>query len=400
MGTNQDSLSWHTSENAVLLNPRWPLAEAASLTEVAEVLSARFHLAGHVWLATSGSTSQKLASNKLVALSKNAFLTSAKSVNRHLQVTASDTWLQVLPRFHVGGLGIEVRAMLSQSKVIQNFERWDPARTLGLLESEKITLASMVPTQIFDLVQARLKAPADLRAVIVGGGALTESLYAAARHLGWALLPSFGMTETCSQIATASLESLQQLSMPLPQKLGHVKWRKSEDGYLEVSGPSLLSYYGQRQSNGAIQGWDPKVEHWFRSEDFVNLHTNNTEIQFLGRKNDFIKIGGEGSSIGRLREIFERVLLTLCSNAPTSAGSLVAEQVVLLDAPSSRLGTEIHLGYLATTDQKLLLEIKEKYNQEVLPFEKVREIKLVPEIPRSELGKVLWAKLKKDLYGH
>jgi O-succinylbenzoic acid--CoA ligase len=398
MVANQNSLDWQSGDNAVLLNPRWPAYDIAQLHQVASTLSEQFQLSGHVWLATSGSTSQSVSENKLVALAKSAFLASAAAVNRHLSVAPQDVWLQVLPRFHVGGLGIEVRALLSGSQVVQDFQRWDPVRARDLLENRKITLASMVPTQVFDLVQRKLPSPKSLRAVIVGGGALTASLYQAGRALGWPLLPSYGMTETCSQIATADLNSLQGTVMPLPKKLEHVAWRTSAEGLLEVNGPSLLSLYGQRQPDGRIVGWDPKVDGWFRGEDYIRLHDD--EIQFLGRKNDFIKIGGEGSSMGRLREIFERVLLT---SAPE-----LSQQVLLVDAPSERLGTEIHLAHLSSAAKgpsssefsQQLDKITQMYNRDVLPYERIRMLKEISHVPRSELGKVLWAQLKKEIYGH
>lgn len=228
---NPKKIDWYSSENSVLLNFRWSEAETRLLFEVAETVTTRRKLQGHLWLATSGSTSESVGHVKLVALSKNAFLVSARSVNQHLQAKASDVWMQVLPRFHVGGLGVEVRAMLSGSQVISNFEKWSVERAHKLLLEARVTIASMVPTQVFDLVQAGLRAPPSLRAVIVGGGALNEGLYRQARKLGWPLLPSYGMTETCSQIATASLATLQSEKMPLPQKLSHAEWRKIQKVY-------------------------------------------------------------------------------------------------------------------------------------------------------------------------
>jgi O-succinylbenzoic acid--CoA ligase len=394
MDANQNPVNWLSADNHLLLNPRWSKAELHSLQEVAETVSKDFTLTSHLWLATSGSTAETHFSIKLVALSKAAFLASARAVNDHLKITEKDIWLQVLPRFHVGGLGIEVRALLSQSKIIQDFEKWDPQRIASVMEEKAVTLASFVPTQIFDFVRGGLPSPSTLRAVVVGGGALDPALYLSARKLGWPLLPSYGMSETCSQIATATLESLtsREKALPRPRKLSHVQWRKSQEGLLEVHGGSLLSLYGQRQKDGRILGWDPKVLGWFHTEDLVELHGD--EIVFLGRLGDFIKIGGEGSSLGRLRGIFEKILFE------TDPQKL--PQMVLVDAPSPRLGTEIHLVYEGRIQEKLLLEIKEKYNQQVLPFERIREVRVLGErsqIPRSELGKVLWAKLKKELYG-
>ncbi|MBS1969975.1 MAG: AMP-binding protein [Bdellovibrionales bacterium] len=387
---NPDVIDWQSTENSALLNPRWTEAERDALFEVAQTVSERRGLQGHLWLATSGSTSESVGYIKLVALSKQAFLASAKSVNQHLNATPSDTWLQVLPRFHVGGLGVEVRAMLSGSKVVSDFEKWNPLRIHKLMTENKITIASMVPTQVFDLVQAELKSPSSLRAVIVGGGALNESLYHSARLLGWPLLPSYGMTETCSQIATASLATLKSEKMPLAQRLSHAEWRATPEGLLQVRGPSLLTCYGQLQKDGQIRDWDPKDDGWLETEDFVILE--NDTVRFSGRKNDFIKIGGEGSSMGRLREIFDRVVATMDAS--------VSQQVLLADAPSERLGSEIHLITTMQNKNDFISQLQENFNREVLPFERIREVKYISTIPRSDLGKVLWVQLKRNLYGH
>jgi len=386
---NPERIDWQNSENHILLNPRWSASETQSLCEVADTITIKNNLQGHIWLATSGSTSEAVGQIKLVALAKSAFLASAKAVNLHLRVSAKDRWLQVLPRFHVGGLGVEVRAEISHSQIVQDFEKWDPIRIHQVLLDQKISIASMVPTQVFDLVQAGLRSPAQLRAVIVGGGALNESLYRQARRLGWPILPSFGMTETCSQIATAPLVTLLSEKMPLPEKLSHVEWRYNSVGQLQVRGPSLLTCYGQRQKDNEIEEWDPKSDSWFTTDDFVDLQGDC--IHFLGRKNDFIKIGGEASSMGRLREIFDRVVAT--------SASAVAQQVILVDAPSERLGTEIHLVSTLEADNEQHSQIKENYNLEVLPFERIREVKYIASIPRTDLGKVLWAQLKRELYG-
>src|SRR5207253_1068669 len=100
-----------------------------------------------------------------------------------------------------------------RSKVVKGGE-WNPARTVKKWKDRKVTLTSLVPTQVFDLVSANLTAPKNLRAAVIGGGALDPSLYLKARELGWALLPSYGLTECASQVATASLDSLGKKEFP------------------------------------------------------------------------------------------------------------------------------------------------------------------------------------------
>ena len=44
---------------------------------------------------------------------KSALLASAEAVNKHLESDKRDTWVNPLPHFHVGGLGILARTYLS-----------------------------------------------------------------------------------------------------------------------------------------------------------------------------------------------------------------------------------------------------------------------------------------------
>ncbi len=82
-----------------------------------------------------------------------------------------------------------------------------------------VTLTSLVPTQVHDLVQCALACPPSLRAVVVGGAELDPVLGERARELGWPVLQSYGMTEAASQVATASLASLDRpyASSPRPR---------------------------------------------------------------------------------------------------------------------------------------------------------------------------------------
>ena len=170
-------------------------------------------LKSHVWLTTSGRVSQKW-----VALSKKALLTSAEAVNKHLDVTSKDKWGLLLPLFHVGGLSILARAYLSQSACFTYDKKWSAKSFVAFLNEHKITLSSLVPTQVYDVVKAGLSCPPFVRAIVVGGENLSQSLYKAARGLNWPLLPSYGLTECSSQVATAEINSLNKKEYP-PMKV-------------------------------------------------------------------------------------------------------------------------------------------------------------------------------------
>jgi O-succinylbenzoic acid--CoA ligase len=284
---------WEGGGRYLLLNPRLSPAWRE------QVLAAEFpDWSDHVWLATSGTQ----GTFKVVALAREALAASARAVNRHLGAGKDDVWLNPLPLFHVGGLGIEVRAALTGARV-QTCAGWSVESFLDSAENARATLTSLVPTQVHDLVKAGAKAPPSLRAAVVGGGALDGNLRAQARDLGWPILPSYGLTEACSQVATAAPGSTDRDWLPL---LPHIEARLAEAGVLELRGPSMLSGWMLFRANGGVRWEDPKADGWFRTGDRAELQ--GRELRVLGRVDDLVKIRGELVDAAALeRELQSRV---------------------------------------------------------------------------------------------
>lgn len=325
----------------------------------------------HIWLLTSGSTQAKI-----VGLHKKAFLASADAVNQHLKATQNDVWINALPIFHVGGLAIYARAYLSSSRLIPYLEKWCPQSFQKLLAESLGTLTALVPAQVYDLVFNNLYSPKNLRAVIVGGGAIEPSLYEKARKLGWPLLPSYGLTECASQVATAKLESLQQEEFPSLEILSHISLKISPEGNICLSSPALLSAYATLEQ-GKICLTTPITNDWFTTQDRGILTGNCLSV--LGRTGDFIKIGGENVDFGHLEKIFEEIKLQLAIDFDIALGAI----------PDARLGHAVHLF----TTKHNIFSIQEQFDAKVMPYERIRKVQIVDSIPRSPLGKILKSKL-------
>lgn len=344
-------IEWRGEGTHLLLNPRMPLRERKRLEKLADTIPP---LPAHVLIATSGSS----GALKLTALSKEAMLVSAKAVNTHLESDARDVWCCVLPTFHVGGLGIYARAYLSNARVVEL--SWAADVFAVTCRAQSVTLASLVPAQVRDLVVSRLEAPPSLRTIAVGGGVLTDSLRDDARELGWPVVASYGMTECCSQIATA-LPGAAEL-----QLLSHVEARTEIDGRLAIRSEALLTGYALFDDDAA-SFVDPKVDGWFITEDRVEL--DGRVLQVKGRVGELVKIGGESVDLVRLDRILEEI----------------SRDAALAPADDERLGCVIHL-FVASGDEAA---IAEAFNARVHPFERVRRVHRVEKIPRSPLGKLL-----------
>lgn len=366
----------------MLINPRFPEPQAKELLSWVGKVSEQFQ--SHFFLLSSGTTAKSTRDLKWVALSKEAVLASAEAVNCRLFSNSNDVWLHPLPNFHVGGLGIWARSFLSGARVVKlpENEKWNVDHFVSCLLNEGITLTSLVPTQVYDLVQRRICSPPRLRAVLVGGGALSCELEGQARALGWPVVPTYGMTEASSGIAMAELgcSSLKVLS--------HFRVEVAEGGRLKIKGCSLLSatiFCDQ----GKVCCVDPKENGWFLTQDRAVIQDGF--ISILGRIGDFVKIGGESVELSRLRDIFEQVLLSLRSEF-VSGGSATAD-VALMAVPDERLGHTIHLVgdcRLSSIEASLLVD---HFNAKVLGFERIRNWhclrNLRDGLPRTSLGKLM-----------
>lgn len=352
---------WDSRKSVILKSPVLPPLEREN-----ELLGL---LPAHVWLGTSGTTTGR---RKWVGLSQGALLASAAAVNARLSADKNDIWLNPLPLYHVGGLGILARAHLTGSRV-EAFGRWSVEGFLSALNARPVTLTSLVPTQVFDLVQAEARAPRNLRAVMVGGGSLRAELYQKARRLGWPLLPSYGLSECSSQVATAAIDSLLSGDARL-EVLRHVEVRLDSERRLEVKSQALLTAFAE-WSGAAWELFDPKVDGWYKTEDFANL--DGGVLEPLGRAQDQVKILGELVNLAALNQALEG--LRLAENIPGEA--------TLVPRPDPRAGIRLDL-VTAKMDYSLAENLRTLFNKTVAPFERSANLYCVAELPRTELGKL------------
>lgn len=357
----------------ILLNPRLPEDVKAGLFALAQRTLDGESLKD-VWaLSSSGSTASDLRFLKMVFIRKENFLTAAEAAVKKLDLSFKDIWLKTLPDFHVGGLAILARQRVSRCGVENHV--WSRATLRSLMEAQAWTHISLVPTQVYDLVQQKIRAPRSMRALIVGGSPLGEALEREVKGLGWPLLKSYGMTETSSMISLGPKSCLDLLP-DVDVELGF-------GGELRVKAPGLASCLSRWRSK---VGREIEVSSlidgrgYYNTEDLAEV--KNQEIFILGRKADYIKVSGEGGHLSAFQEIWKTSL----------ADDLELHQKSYLGVVSeARLQAKIILMIeegIEVNDS--LLGAIEKYSSQVLPPFRIREVRSVAKIRRSSLGKVLW----------
>jgi o-succinylbenzoate---CoA ligase len=221
---------------------------------------------------TSGSTGRP----KGVRLTFGNLEASAAGSAAHLGHTADDRWLCNLPIFHVGGLSILIRSARQVATAILE-SGFDPVRTAALLRAGDATLASLVSVTLARTLDVHVGRYSGVRAVLVGGGPVPPDLVERGREVGVPVLPTYGMTETASQVATGRLEDGKVVAIPGAEI-------RAVDERLQVRGPML--------SPGYLGELDRPPGSWFETGDLGSVSDDGV-VEVYGRADDVIVTGGE-----------------------------------------------------------------------------------------------------------
>src|SRR3954447_23072500 len=303
---------------------------------------------GDTWviLHTSGTT----AAPKPVSLTYANFRASAAAAQANLPLGSDDRWLCVLPLFHVGGLSILTRTVLYGASAIVH-ERFDPHAVREALESGEATIVSLVATMLRRLRAAGLTRAPALRAALVGGGPVPGDLLEWATGAGLPVIPTYGMTETCSQIAT-------------PHLLPGVEARTGAGGELLVRGPMVAP--GAMAADG-----------WLHTGDRGHVDAGG-RLHVEGRIKDTIVSGGENVAAPEVEE----ALLAHPS----------VDDAAVVGRPDAEWG-EVVVAYVVARDGVTDAELAAHCRERLAGYKVPRAFERVDELPRTASGKLLKGRL-------
>lgn len=297
---------------------------------------------------TSGTT----AGPKPVTLSYENWLWNALGSALALGFDPDERWLCPMPLAHVGGLSIQIRSVVYGTTVVLH-DRFDAERALAALmdPAQRVTLVSLVPTMLSRLLDAGLREPPTLRRVLLGGGPIAPALLQRARDAGVAVSPSYGMTETCSQIVTDGV--------PL---LGAEVRVDDATGEILLRGPSV--------SAGALA-----ADGWLHTGD-LGAFDDRVRLSVIGRKSDTIVTGGENV-------------------APAEVEAVLLEHPAVADAavfgrPDPEWGEAVVARIVPAADAAAdEPELREHCRVRLAPFKVPKRFEMATSLPRGTTGKLL-----------
>ena len=244
---------------------------------------------------TSGST----GTPKGVQLSFANHFWSATASAFRLGVGTEDRWLSCLPLFHVSGMAVVFRSCLYGTAIVlqRRFELEEFQRSL---REDGVTQTSLVPTLLHRLLHSSpaTEWPQSLKTVLIGGAAATPELLQTALEAGVPVSPSYGMTETATQAATALPADVRQKPGSVGRPLLFTELRiadtdgcplpAGEIGEILVRGPQVTTaYYRNTAATAAALR-----EGWLHTGDMGRLDGDG-DLYVLQRRTDLIVSGGE-----------------------------------------------------------------------------------------------------------
>ncbi|REL24084.1 hypothetical protein DYD21_19945 [Rhodohalobacter sp. SW132] len=260
---------------------------------------------------TSGSSGRP----KLVSLLRRQiiFATQASAIN--FKPDPDRFWLLCLPLNHIGGISIVIRSILYHSAIfrLDSFDE-DQIRTF-LSENRLFQVASLVPTMLQRLLDEPLfQLHLEFKALLLGGGPVPDGLIDRALERGVPVVSSYGMTETCAQIAANPM--LQPRGMYHPKKSvgtifkpNEVQIRDPKNGSVQppneigqiwLRGPQVIDSYPDPALNSRV--FDENG--WFNTGDIGHLNRRK-QLFIKNRRTDRIITGGENVDPVEIEQILE-----------------------------------------------------------------------------------------------
>jgi fatty-acyl-CoA synthase len=312
-----------------------------------------------------------------------------------MAITPDDTILNYLPLFHMFGFseGLLMSMMTGARQIVT--ETFDPAESLGLIETERATILHGFDTHYKDLLEAQRRRPRDVSSVRTGiaaaGMSSSLSIAREARAVFGQLLSGYGMTEMLAGAALSALDSTEEQcteasGYPAPgyeiRVIDPDTGRERPTGVpgeIVVRGPMVMQGYYRKPEDTArtIDG-----EGWLHSGD-MGLMRADGHLRFMGRYKDMLKIGGENVDPMEV----EAYLMT------HPAMSLVA--VVAL--PDARL-SEVPVAFVRLEPGHRLTEGEtiDYCRGKIASFKTPRHVVFIDDFPMTSSGKIQKVKLRDD----
>lgn len=285
-----------------------------------------------------------------------------------------------LPLYHVSGLMQFIRTFITGGNlIIQSFKDIENHQTLNFNRDQ--FFISLVPTQLSRLLNYPEKSNwlAQFSTVLLGGAPAWHDLLQTAKTQKIRLAPTYGMTETASQIVTLKPDDFLAGNLSSGKVLPHAKITICNEagekldtnqlGTITIQSKSLMR--GYYSPNDALTS-QPPIQN-FVSDDIGSLDENGY-LSIAGRNSQKIITGGEN--------VFPEEIETLLLSTK------LVKDVCVLGISDPEWGQIIAAVYVPAIVNLSSLDLKAALVQKISPYKHPKLWVPVSQLPRTPQGKI------------
>jgi o-succinylbenzoate---CoA ligase len=309
----------------------------------------------------------------------------------------------VLPLYHVSGLMQFMRSFTTGGRlIIKSSKQLELGETLEINPAD--FFISLVPTQL----QRCLQNPkvtswlSQFRTVLLGGAPAWESLLEQARRNNIPLAPTYGMTETASQVVTLKPDDFLAGNNSCGQVLPHAKVTicsstgeilgTNEIGIITIQADSLaLGYYPERRGGDEDNAQLPMPNYPFSfpnpksqipnlKSDDLGFFDNRGYLYVVGRNSRKIITGGEN--------VFPAEV-----EAAIQATQLVSD-VCVMGIPDLHWGQAVTAVYVPHSETASTTLLQTALKDNLSKYKQPKYWVPVERLPRNAQGKVDYEQLQ------
>jgi O-succinylbenzoate-CoA ligase len=347
---------------------------------------------GAMILYTSGTTGRP----KGALLTHGNVTWNCMNVIVDFDFASTDVALMISPMFHVASLDMGVLPTLLKGGTVVLESKFDPKRTLKLIQQHRATTISGVPTTFQMLCEDPDWSATDLSSLsklTCGGSAVPMRVLEAYELRGLRFSNGYGMTETAPGATTlpAARSREKAGSSGLPHFFTDVRITGVDGseappetvGEIHIKGPNVIHQYWNR-TDATAQAYTP--DGWFRSGD-LGYKDGDGFVFISDRLKDMIISGGEN--------IYPAEVEQAISELPSVAS------VAVIGVPDEKWGEVPRAVVLLREGGQLTEdELRDHLTGKLARYKIPKSVVFVAEMPRTASGKIRKAELRKETASH
>ena len=338
------------------------------LLQFSEMLSEPIHVflkqffdeAGSVKLQTSGSTGIP----KLVEIKKEYMINSALATGVFFDLRKDTTALLCMNPEFIAGKMMLVRAIVFGWKLDVITPSISPLEDM----KKEFDFSAMVPLQVSNSLEYLYK----VKKLIIGGGAISNSLEQSLQKIKTECFATYGMTETVSHIAVQKLNNFPSL-----------RGGTSKQSYYNLL-PNISISKDVR--NCLVINATHLAENEIVTNDLVEI-ISDSEFKWLGRYDNIINSGGVKLIPEQIEEKLSKIIdhRFFVAGVPDKA---FGERLVLVIEVQSTKDSESQRGVISSTVRNLITLDKYETPKEIYFTDKFKET-ATKKIQRKETLELL-----------